>query len=233
MLFCNEFSNCTIFTGDQCQHSTSPVLGVQGFNSRKLIGFKLAFLKPKKTHLKGKIGAEFIYNFALNCRFVLFHRRFHHGTGSPGAEPLEAYGFSCFKSPRKPVSKGKIHIISLNFQFYTPFPPEIPCFYQFKIPRVAHFPQLSSKMGLGCGPPALPHLRTLIHMHGRHSVLNCGKDSPTVSEVFAWVQEAGPLAGVVWGQRPLPKKILHLVGIRYAISSPIFVKNWFILTPNN
>ena len=48
-----------------------------------------------------------------------------------------------------------------------------------------------------------------------------------MSEVFAGVQEAGPLAGVVRGQRPLRKKILHLVGIaiRYAISLPIFVNN--------
>ena len=51
--FCNEFSICTIFTGDQCQASTPLVLGVQGFNSQKLIGFKLAFLKPKKTHFRG------------------------------------------------------------------------------------------------------------------------------------------------------------------------------------
>ena len=43
MLFCNEFSIFTIFTGDQCQDSTPLVLGVQGFNSQKLIGFKLAF----------------------------------------------------------------------------------------------------------------------------------------------------------------------------------------------
>ena len=50
-------------------------------------------------------------------------------------------------------------------------------------------------------------------------------EGQSVSEVFAGVQEAGPLAGVVRGQRPLPKKILHLVGIRYAISLPIFVKN--------
>ena len=46
-----------------------------------------------------------------------------------------------------------------------------------------------------------------------------------MSEVFTGVQEAGHLAGVVRGQHTLPKKILYLVGIRYAISSPIFVKN--------
>ena len=31
--------------------------------------------------------------------------------GLQGAEPPEAHGFS-FKSPRKPISDGKIHIIS-------------------------------------------------------------------------------------------------------------------------
>ena len=52
-------------------------------------------------------------------------------------------------------------------------------------------------------------------------------EGQSVSKVFAGVQEAGPLAGVVRGQRPLRKKILHLVGIaiRYAISLPIFVNN--------
>ena len=53
-----------------------------------------------------------------------------------------------------------------------------------------------------------------------------------MSEVFAGVQEAGPLTGVVRGQRPLPQKILHLVAITYAILLPIFVKKLLILTPN-
>ena len=59
-LFCNEFSICTIFTEDQCQDSTPLVLGVEGFNSWKLIGFKLAFLKPspRKPILEGKIGGR-------------------------------------------------------------------------------------------------------------------------------------------------------------------------------
>ena len=46
-----------------------------------------------------------------------------------------------------------------------------------------------------------------------------------MSEVFAGVKEAGSLAGFVRGERSLPNKILHLVGIRYAISLPIFIKN--------
>ena len=37
-------------------------------------------------------------------------------------------------------------------------------------------------------------------------------EGQSVNELFAEVQEAGPLAGVVRGQRLLPKKILHLVG---------------------
>ena len=53
-----------------------------------------------------------------------------------------------------------------------------------------------------------------------------------MSEVFAEVQGAGPLAGVVRVPCPLPKKILYSVGIRYTISLLIFVKNFLILPPN-
>ena len=80
-------------------------------------------------------------------------------------------------------------------------------------------------MGLGRGPPALPYLCTLSYSHAWASFNFELWEGQSVSEVFAGVQEAGPLAGVVRGQRPLPKKILHLVGIRYAISLPIFVRN--------
>ena len=66
-------------------------------------------------------------------------------------------------------------------------------------------------------------LRTLMHAWTLfHFELWEGQ---SVSEVFAEVQGAGSLEGVVRGKRPLPKKILHLVGIRYAISLPTFVKN--------
>ena len=78
-------------------------------------------------------------------------------------------------------------------------------------------------MGWGRGPPALPTLRTLMHAWTIfHFELWEGQ---SVSEVFAGVQGAGPLAGVLRGKRLLPKKSLHLVGIRYAISLPTFVKN--------
>ena len=97
----------------------------------------------------------------------------------------------------------------------------------FKFPRVAHFPLLSSKMGLGRGPPALSYLRTLSYSHAWASFNFELWEGQSVSEVLSGlgVQEAGPLAGVVRGERPFPRKILHLVGIRYAISLPIFIKN--------
>ena len=79
-------------------------------------------------------------------------------------------------------------------------------------------------MRFGRGPPALPHLRTLSYSHAWTSFNFESWEGQSVSEVFAGVQEAGPQVGVVRGQHPLPKKILHLVGIRYAISLPIFVK---------
>ena len=62
-------------------------------------------------------------------------------------------------------------------------------------------------------------------LHGRHSILNCGKDRQSVSEVLAGVQGQCP-------PPPLRKKILHLVGTRYAISLPIFIKTFSIFTPH-
>ena len=79
-------------------------------------------------------------------------------------------------------------------------------------------------MGLGRGPPALPHLRALSYSHAWASFNFELWEGQSVSKVFAGVKEAGPLAGVVRGQHPLPNKMLHLVGIRYAISLPIFIK---------
>ena len=77
-----------------------------------------------------------------------------------------------------------------------------------KFPRVAHFPQLSSKNGRrGCSPHSAPlPLCVPLMRHGRHSILNCGKDpgeGHSVSEVFAGVQGAGPLAEVARRQHPL------------------------------
>ena len=79
--------------------------------------------------------------------------------------------------------------------------------------------------------PALQYMYTGLMLHGRYSIWNCGKDS-LWARCFWGVQEAGPLAGVIRGQSPLPKKILYLVGINNIILSHIFVKNCLILTPN-
>ena len=43
-----------------------------------------------------------------------------------------------------------------------------------------------------------------------------------MNEVLAGVQGTAPLARVKGGSTTLPKKILYLVGIRYAISLSIF-----------
>ena len=54
-----------------------------------------------------------------------------------------------------------------------------------------------------------------------------------MNEVFAARGPgAGSLVEVGGGSAPLPKKILYLVGIRYAISLPILVKNCLVLIPN-
>ena len=57
MLFCNEFSICTIYTGDSMSKIPHPrlVAGVQG-SSWKLISFRI--LKAQETVLEGKIGGE-------------------------------------------------------------------------------------------------------------------------------------------------------------------------------
>ena len=87
-----------------------------------------------------------------------------------------------------------------------------------KFPRVAHFPQLSSKNGRrGCSPHSAPP--SPLFMHGHHSILNCGKDT-LWARCSQGVQGAGPLAEVARRQHPrdstpLLKKILYLVGTWY------------------
>ena len=113
------------------------------------------------------------------------------------------YYLLLFKSPRKLRFRGyNSHNFVKNSQF-VPFPPEIPCFQQLnsgKSPRVAHFPQLSSKMGEGPQSSRFPLLFELFaHAYAWASFHFELWEGQSVSKVFAWVQGAGPLVVVSLG----------------------------------
>ena len=108
---------------------------------------------------------------------------------------------------------------------YTPFRHFHQRFHastNFKFPEWLNSPDCHQKWDWGAALLPSPICARLSHAWALFNFELM--EGQSVNEVFAGVQEAGPLAGVVRGQRPLLKKILHLVGIRYAISLPIFVK---------
>ena len=96
----------------------------------------------------------------------------------------------------------------MNSPFVYHFNQRFHASTNFKFPRVAHFPRLSSSFAHACGKDSL--------------WVKCSQGSRGLA----------PWRGLQEGSVPLPKKILYLVGIRYAILLPIFVKNCSILTPN-
>ena len=82
-----------------------------------------------------------------------------------------------------------------------------------KFPRVAHFPQLSSKNGRrGRSPHSAPP--SPLFMHGRHSILNCGKDT-LWARCLQGSRELAPWRRLQGDSTPLLKKILYLVGTWY------------------
>ena len=93
-------------------------------------------------------------------------------------------------------------------------PPVTNC----KFPRVAHFPQLSSKNGRrGRSPHSAPPspLRTV-----RLCILNCGKDT-LWARCSQGSRELAPWRRLQGDSTPLLKKILYLVG------------TWYIMTRNS
>ena len=81
---------------------------------------------------------------------------------------------------------------------FVPFPPEVPCIHQFEIPPSGSFPPTVIKNG-SRAKGAVPQC-ALVMWTSFHFELWEGQ---SVSEVFAGVQLAGSLAGVVRGQGPL------------------------------
>ena len=164
MLFCNEFPICTIFTGDQCRRfHTVPGGGVSGFSSRKLIGCSI--LKAPENLFES--------NSTLNCQFVLFSSEIPLRRRSP----RKLVGFSVLKAQENPFPKVKFtkfrNEFSILYHLHQRFHASTNC----KFLQVAHFPDCHQRKG-GYSPPAPPpHTPLGTLMHGRHSILNCGKDS--------------------------------------------------------
>ena len=83
----------------------------------------------------------------------------------------------------------------MNSEF-VPFPPEIPCFHQFEIPRVAHFPRLLSKMG----GTSLAHAYAWASFHFELW------EGQSVREVFAGVGGLAPGGGYEGAAPPCVRK---------------------------
>ena len=112
MLFCNEFSICTIFTGDSMSKIPHPwCRWVQLFSSRKLIGFSI--LKAQENLFQRvRWGVKSTCNCALNCQFVLFSSgisSWHRG--SRGRSHRKLMGFSVLKAQENPFQRVKMHVI--------------------------------------------------------------------------------------------------------------------------
>ena len=81
---------------------------------------------------------------------------------------------------------------------------------------MAHFPRLSSKNGRRGRSPNSASLPFWLLMHGRHSILNCGKDT-LWARCSQGSRELAPWRGLQGDSTPLLKKILYLVGTWYMI----------------